>query len=281
MNNCEKETAYLKKLAIDIRIETIRMIAHTGKGHIGGSMSLAEVLAVLYGVELHIDPQNPKWEARDRLVLSKGHCGPALYAALALTGFFPLEWLKTMNQMNTRLPSHANALLTPGVDVSTGSLGQGLSVAVGMALAAQLQKREFDIFCILGDGECQEGQIWEAALYAGSHKLNHLIILIDRNKRQCTGYVNEITNLDPYKEKWLAFGFHTHEVNGHQVEEIQKAIQKARKEQGPVVIILNTEKGKGCSFAENLRNNHSIPVTQQQMEEAVEKLLRQRKEVYI
>lgn len=281
MNNCEKETAYLKKLAIDIRIETIRMIAHTGKGHIGGSMSLAEVLAVLYGVELHINPQNPKWEARDRLVLSKGHCGPALYAALALTGFFPLEWLKTMNQMNTRLPSHANALLTPGVDVSTGSLGQGLSVAVGMALAAQLQKREFDIFCILGDGECQERQIWEAALYAGSHKLNHLIILIDRNKRQCTGYVNEITNLDPYKEKWLAFGFHTHEVNGHQVEEIQKAIQKARKEQGPVVIILNTEKGKGCSFAENLRNNHSIPVTQQQMEEAVEKLLRQRKEVYI
>lgn len=281
MNNCEKETAYLKKLAIDIRIETIRMIAHTGKGHIGGSMSIAEVLAVLYGVELHVDPQNPKWEARDRLILSKGHCGPALYAALALTGFFPLEWLKTMNQMNTRLPSHVNALLTPGVDVSTGSLGQGLSVAVGMALAAQLQKREFDIFCILGDGECQEGQIWEAALYAGSHKLNHLIVFVDRNKRQCTGYVNEITNLDPYKEKWISFGFCTFEVNGHQVEEIQKAIHAARKEQGPVVIILNTEKGKDCSFAENIKNNHSIPVSWQQMEEAVEKLLRQRKEVYI
>jgi len=249
------------------------MIGAVGKGHVGGSMSIADAMAVLYGKVMRYDPANPNWELRDRLVFSKGHSGPALYAALTIKGFFPNEWLASMNQVGSNLPSHVHARLTPGVDASTGSLGQGLSVAVGMALADQLDRRDTYVFCVMGAGECQEGQVWEAAMFAGNHILNHLVVLVDSNKRQCSGELKDINDLGNLGRKFNDFGFDVLEVNGHDVAQIEMAIRKAKGSHiRPTVIILDTIKGKGCSFAEQMKDNHNIPAGPQQVSTAVEVL---------
>lgn len=268
-----QETEELKQFAAEIRIQTIRQMAVRGFGHMGGAMSICDLLSVLYGKQMKYDAGNPEWEGRDWLVCSKGHAGPAVYAALALKGFFPMEWLDTLNQPGTRLPSHCDHLKTPGIDVTTGSLGQGLSVAAGVALAKKTDGKENTIYCIIGDGESQEGQNWEALMFAAQQKLDHLILFIDNNRQQLDDRTERICNMDSLKEKLESFHWDTREVCGHDVAAVNEAIQEAKKTEGrPHAIVLDTIKGKGCTFAENKRKNHHITVTEEQAAEALEAL---------
>ena len=271
----EQERASLEAFAKQIRSQVMISIASFGKGHVGGSLSIADVLAVLYGKEMNVDPKNPGWEDRDRIVLSKGHSGPALYAALALKGYFPLDMLTTLNQNGTSLPSHADRLKTPGVDMSTGSLGQGASTAVGLALADKNDGRDIYTYLILGDGECQEGQVWESVLFAGQHKLNNLITFVDANKKQLDGYVKDICDMGSLADKFAAFGYNVMETeDGHDVGQIDNAIEKAKEcRTKPSAIILNTVKGKGVSRYENMFSNHSAAVTKENLEEALGELI--------
>jgi transketolase len=260
----------LERFALEIRIETIRAIGHLGFGHLGGAMSVVEVLAVLYGGVMKIDPANPGWEGRDWLVCSKGHAGPAVYSTLALKGYFPLSMLKTLNTPGTRLPSHCDKNLTPGVDMTTGSLGQGSSAAAGIALGNRLKGRNNKTFLILGDGELQEGQVWEAALFAAQQKLDNLIAFVDYNKQQLDGYVRDINNLGDVRAKFESFGWHAREVDGHSIEQIWEAVEAAGEvKDQPSVIVLHTVKGKGCSFAEGIVDNHHMIVNEQQIKESL------------
>ncbi|HZK53314.1 MAG TPA: transketolase [Desulfosporosinus sp.] len=271
MNNLQKNN--WEQFAINIRIETLRAIGHLGFGHVGGSMSIVDTLAVLYGGVMKVDPQNPKWEDRDMLVVSKGHAGPAVYTSLALKGFFPIEDLLTLNQGKTHLPSHCDMNLTPGIDMTTGSLGQGSSLAVGMALGNRMDGRDNTTYLILGDGEMQEGQVWEAITFAAHQKLENLITFVDYNKQQLDGYTKDVNDMGDIAEKFRTFGWNAQAIDGHDVQMIYEAIQNAKKAKGqPSAIILNTIKGKGCSFAEGSLNNHHIPVTQEQIEEAIKQL---------
>ncbi|AKI97424.1 transketolase [Kosmotoga pacifica] len=266
----EKEMKELEIFATKIRIETLRELGYLGFGHIGGAMSIVELLAVLYGKVMKYDPNNPKWEGRDWFVMSKGHAGPSLYATLALKGFFPMEWLKTLNQGGTDLPSHADRNHTPGIDMSTGSLGQGISMGIGIALGHKLNNRDNYVYVLLGDGECQEGQVWEGALYAGNTKLDNLIVFIDYNKQQLDGYIDKINSLGDLRAKWEMFGWHAQEVDGHNIAEIYEAIQKAKETKGKSsVIVLHTIKGKGCTFAEGIELNHHMKFTKEQVDEAI------------
>lgn len=260
----------LNIFATKIRIETIRQIAIRGFGHIGGAMSICDVLAVLYGDVMKIDPHNPKWEERDWFICSKGHAGPAVYSALALSGFFPIEELKTLNQHGTNLPSHCDRTKTLGVDVTTGSLGQGLSAATGVALGHTIDKSDSYTYVILGDGECEEGQVWEAASYAAQKKANNLIAFVDSNKQQIDGYTKDINNLGDICKKFEDFGWYALNIDGSKVGEIEDAIEKAKaQKEKPSMIILNTRKGEGCSFAENTLNNHHIVVSMDMADEAI------------
>ncbi len=220
--NKERE---LIEFAIHIRMESLKSIASIGVGHIGGTLSIAEVLSVLYGAVLKYDAQNPKWEERDYFVLSKGHAGPGLYATLALKGFFPMEMLSTLNQPGTNLPSHADRLKTPGVDMSTGSLGQGASSAAGIALGLKLKKLPNRVYVIVGDGECNEGQIWEMALFANHYKLDNLILFVDANKQQIDGFTKDVLDLGDLAKKYSEFGWFTQSIDGHNVREIYSAIE--------------------------------------------------------
>lgn len=268
-----QEVQKLEEFAREIRIETLKQFGNLGFGHVGGAMSIIELLAVLYGKVMRIDPKNPKWEERDWLVLSKGHAGPALYSTLALKGYFPLEMLKTLNQGGTNLPSHADRNLTPGVDMTTGSLGQGLSTGLGVALGHRMNKKDNYVYIVLGDGESQEGQIWEGVLFGGNAKLDQMIVFVDYNKQQLDGYVDDINPLGNLKEKWEAFGWHAQEVDGHSVEEIYAAIAQAKAAKGQSsVIILHTIKGKGCNFAEGIEFNHHMRFKPEQIEAAIEAL---------
>ena len=261
----------LRVIAEGIRLVTLQTFAGAGSGHVGGSMSVIEVLAVLYGSEMRIDPKNPDWPQRDRLVLSKGHAGPALYATLALRGFFPKEILSELNQNGTHLPSHCDRTKTPGVDMTTGSLGQGISAAIGMALGCRLNKSDSMTYLILGDGECNEGQIWEGAMFAAHHELDNLICFVDRNKQQLDGYTKEVLDMGDIGAKFAAFGWHVQNVNGHDCGAIQAAIQVAKEAKGvPSCIVLNTEKGYGCKFSEGVCPNHHQSFSQIQMEEAID-----------
>jgi len=252
---------FMRKLAADVRKETIQAMALIGFGHIGGSMSIADVLAVLYGGVMRIDPQNPQWEERDMLILSKGHCGASLYAALALTGYFPLDDLKTLNGPNTNLPSHCDRLKTKGVDMSTGSLGQGISTAIGIALGNRLKKIENYTYVILGDGELQEGQVWEGVQFAAHRGLDNLIVFVDNNQKQLDGKLEDICKPFDLKAKFEAFGFYCLKVKGYDVEEIYSAIADAWKTTGkPTAIILETFKGIGCCFAEEADFNHYMAI---------------------
>ena len=233
-------------------------------------MSIVETLAVLYGEVMRIDPEKPQWEERDWLVMSKGHAGPALYAALALKGYFPMDELKTTNKPGTRLPSHCDRNRTIGVDMSTGSLGQGMSSAIGIALGNRLDGRDSTTYLILGDGECQEGQVWEGALFAGHHQLDNLIAFVDYNKQQLDGYTRDICDLGDIAGKFQEFRWHTQEVDGSHVEEIFESVEKAKTVRGmPSLIVLHTQKGKGCTFAEGVLYNHHMKFTEAQIDEAI------------
>lgn len=260
----------LRRFAAEIRLETLVELKARGFGHVGGAMSIVETLAVLYGDVMRLRPENPQWPERDWLVLSKGHAGPALYAALALKGYFDLEELKTLNQPGTRLPSHCDRLKTPGIDMTTGSLGQGISTAIGAALGNRLQGRDSYVYCIAGDGELDEGQIWEGALAAAQFKLDHMVLFVDHNQQQLDGYLWEVMDLGDICAKFASFGWHTQQVNGHDVTEIRNAIRCAQAVSGqPSVIVLETKKGKGCTFAEGVKSNHHVAFTAEQIDEAI------------
>ena len=257
----KKEIAQLKAFAAEIRIGILEQLRAKGVGHAGGTMSLAELLAVLYGKEMRYQPENPNWADRDRLICSKGHAGPAQYATLALKGFFPYDQLVTLNQPGTILPSHCDHKKTPGVDMTTGSLGQGVSLAVGSAVACKLQGRDSRVFVVIGDGECNEGQVWEAAMFAAAHKLDNMVWILDNNKKQLDGTVAEILDTGDLAEKFAAFGFNTVRIDGHDVEAIYDTIHDYDHTCGkPQMIVLDTVKGKGVADIEAMPSNHSITV---------------------
>lgn len=265
----------MRRLSADIRIQTIRALAAAGYGHIGGSMSIADALGALYGGVMNIRPGEPEWEDRDFLVLSKGHCGPALYATLALLGYFPVEELKTVNRGGTRLPSHCDRLRTPGVDMSTGSLGQGMSSAEGIALGNRLKGLSSYTYCILGDGECQEGQVWEGAELAAQLKLDHLIVLVDENKKQLDGPVDAVRTGQDLAAKWRAFGWRVERVAGWDAGAIAEAVERAKAHPGvPTTLILDTLKGLGADFAEAAAFNHYMVISPETAEAAVREIER-------
>ena len=271
----DKETeAYLKNQAKEIRKLTIEEIATLGSGHIGGAMSIVDLLALLYFHRMKIDPQKPRWEDRDQLVVSKGHSGPAVYAALALKGFFPKDWLNTLNKGGTSLPSHCDRNKTPGIDMTTGSLGQGFSAAIGIALGLRMDKKSSTVYTIIGDGESNEGQIWEGAIFAGCQKLSNLIAFTDYNKQQLDGFTKDILDLGDLAAKWTAFGWFTQEVDGHDISALDAAIEKAlTQKEKPSMIVMHTIKGKGCNFAEGLEKNHSMAFDMEKAKEAIAALI--------
>lgn len=241
----------LAAIAQKLRKHVIRMTCAAASGHPGGSLSAADIITALYFYKLRHDPKKPHWEDRDRFVMSKGHAAPILYAALAEAGYFPVVYLKTLRQVGSSLQGHVDMLSLPGIEMSTGSLGQGLSAANGMALAGRLDKKDYRVYCLLGDGECQEGQIWEAAMTSAHKKLDNLTAIIDYNKYQIDGRVEDIKNLAPFHKKWEAFGWNVLSCDGHNFEEILSAFEKAEKHKGqPTIIIADTIKGKGVSFME-------------------------------
>ena len=259
----------LRVFAECIRLVTLQTLESFGAGHIGGSMSIVETLAVLYGGALRCDPNNPQWEGRDRLVLSKGHAGPALYATLCLRGFFPKEMLSELNKGGGRLPSHCDRNKTPGVDMTTGSLGQGISAAIGMALGNRMNGSDSITYLIMGDGECNEGQVWEGAMFAAHHKLDNLIAFVDCNKQQLDGYTKDVLDMGDIGEKFKAFGWFVQKVDGHDTGAILDAVEAAKAHKGsPSVIILDTIKGYG-TFAAGLENNHHMSLTKEQIEDAI------------
>jgi transketolase len=251
----------LDALAREFRYVVTDAICRSGSGHIGGVMSLVEIVITLYYRVMRIRPEDPSWPERDRLVLSKGHAGPIVYTALAYKGFFPKAWLATVNQNGTRLPSHMDQILTPGVEMTAGSLGQGLSAACGMALAAKLDGKRHRVFCIIGDGESDEGQIWEAAMFAGHRRLDNLTVICDYNKMQIDGTTQEILNLEPLADKWRAFGWEVFEIDGHDWGAIYDTLAQADAVTGkPAMILAHTIKGKGNRETENLVDCHNVKV---------------------
>ena len=249
----------LEAFALDIRIGTVECIKSRGFGHIGGSLSVCDALAVLYGAIMNVDPKDPKKPDRDKLVSSKGHAGPAVYATLALKGYFPYETLFTLNQPGTHLPSHCDRKLTTGVDMTTGSLGQGTSAAVGLALGDKLQGRNSRTFLFVGDGEADEGQVWEAAMFTAAKNLTNLVWLVDWNKKQLDGYVKDILDPFDFQKKFEAFGFDAVTVDGGDVEQIYEALSKEPGDK-PIAIILDTVKGAGVKQIEETLSNHSMNV---------------------
>lgn len=258
----------LEIFAAELRKTALHMIACAGSGHVGGSMSAADLIAVLYGAQMRYRPQEPDWSMRDRLVMSKGHSGCIVYAALEKKGFFPVEWETTMNQLGTNLPSHCDRTKTPGIDMSSGSLGQGLSAAAGIAFANMLNGRDVYTYCVLGDGECQEGQVWEALMFCGYRRIPNLIAFIDRNGKQVDGELKDILPIDGIDAHARLFGWHTQTVDGNDVGQLMGAIDAAKRQSGPALIVMNTIKGKDCSFAEQLYFNHGISVSPEQLAEA-------------
>lgn len=247
----------LEETALDLRRLIIDMIYEAGSGHPGGSLGIIDVLTCLYYEHMRHDPQNPKWDKRDRVIMSKGHCCPALYAVLAKTGYFPVEELKTLRKINSRLQGHPDLRKTPGVEFNGGSEGQGLSGAVGMALAGKIDGSKHRIYCIIGDGENQCGQIWEAAMAASHYRLDNLVGILDRNGLQIDGPTEEIMSVEPAAERWRAFGWNVLEIDGHDYEEILAAFEKAQRVPGkPTMIIAHTIKGKGVSYMEGTLSFH-------------------------
>ncbi len=262
-------------ITTQMRADIIRMLAAAGSGHPGGSLSACDILAVLYFDKMNVDPENPDWPDRDRLVLAKGHAAPALYAALAGCGYFPREDLVTLRKSSSYLQGHPNMQTTPGVDMSTGSLGQGLSVANGMALAGRLDHKDYWVYCIMGDGEIQEGQVWEAAMSAGHYGLDHLIAFVDHNHLQIDGNNDEVMTVNPIEDKFRAFGWDVMTIDGNDLEAVSDAVDsaKAKLNGRPTLVVAETVKGKGVSFMENQVGWHGVAPTAEQAEAALKELL--------
>lgn len=263
----------LANIATDIRIGAIDQVYEAQSGHPGGSLSCADILAVLYFNQMNIDPKQPNSPARDRFVLSKGHCTPALYATLARKGYFDKELLKGFRKIESNLQGHPDMNKVPGVDMTTGSLGQGLSTAVGMAIGSKMDSAGCRVYCLVGDGEIEEGQIWEAAMSASKNKLDNLCVIVDHNGLQIDGKVEEVAGLVDIKEKFESFGFYVLEIDGHNIEEIIYSLEAARSKKGmPTAIIANTIKGKGVSFMEGQADWHGKAPNKEQYEEAINEL---------
>lgn len=263
----------LKILAEELRLMALQTVNYAHSGHLGGSLSVIDILTDLYFNEMNINTDNPRWEERDRLVLSKGHCTPALYSVLAKRGFFPVEELRNFRTISSFLSGHAEMNLVPGVDMSTGSLGQGLSAAVGMAIAGKIAQKDYTVYAILGDGEVQEGQVWEAAMAAPNYQLDNLIVFIDNNNLQIDGELKEVMSPYPINDKFKAFGWEVRQIDGHNFEEIESAVLAAQGLQGkPVLILARTVKGKGVSFMENNAYWHGKVPDQEQFKKAVNEI---------
>jgi len=264
----------LKRLATQLRIEIVRMIGSAGSGHPGGSLSEVEVLTALYFNVMRHDPRNPQWPDRDRFILSKGHGCPALYAVFAEAGYLDPATLGTLRKLGSPLQGHPDRRMLPILEASTGSLGNGLSVGIGAALAARLDQRDFHTSVMVGDGELQEGQIWEAAMYAGFHKLANLTCIVDYNRQQLDGWLKDILDPAPVADKFRAFGWHTVQVDGHDFQQLLPALQQAREGKGgkPVCMVANTIKGKGVSFMENNAEWHGMAPKPEQVAKAVQEL---------
>ena len=275
-----QEKKQLMATACKVRMNAIRGVHAAKAGHPGGSLSAADLFTYLYFKEMNIDPANPKWAERDRFVLSKGHTAPGLYATLALRGFFPVEDLDSLRQIGSHLQGHPNMNLTPGVDMSTGSLGQGISAAAGMALAAKYQKKDCRVYTLLGDGEIQEGQVWEAMMLAAHYKLDNLCVIIDNNGLQIDGKVSDVMSPYPIPEKLRAFGFEVVEIDGHDFDQIEAAFDQARATKGkPFGIVMKTTKGKGVSYMENQAGWHGKAPNDEEYETAMKELSAQLAEV--
>lgn len=263
----------LKEQAKKIRKDIVTMIGQAKSGHPGGSLSAAEIVTYLYFEEMKINPADPKWEDRDRFVLSKGHAAPVLYAALAHKGYFPIEELSTLRKINSHLQGHPDMRKVPGVDMSTGSLGTGFSAAVGIALACQLDQRDSYVYTMLGDGELQEGQVWEAAMAAAHYKLDHLIAFVDNNGLQIDGNIDDVMSPNPIDAKFAAFGWHVLIIDGHNFQQIAEAVAKAKAEKGrPTMIVAKTVKGKGVSYMENQAGWHGSAPSEEQVTQALTEL---------
>lgn len=272
-NKFNLSTAELKEMAKKLRRHVITMTATAGSGHPGGSLSAADIITALYFKVLCYDHENPQWSDRDRFILSKGHAAPILYAALAEAGYFPVAELATLRKLDSRLQGHTDRKFTPGVEMSAGSLGMGLSFAIGVALAARLDSKTYRTYVLLSDGECEEGQTWEAALSAAHFKLDNLTAVVDCNGMQLSGWTRDIMNLEPFTRKWQAFGWHTIDIDGHDFDQILSACQRAKKVKGkPTVIIARTIKGKGVSFMENNVAFHGKAPTWEEAARALKEL---------
>jgi transketolase len=272
-NKFNLSTTELKEMAKKLRRHVITMIATAGSGHPGGSLSAADIITALYFKILRYSPENPQWPERDRFILSKGHAAPILYAALAEAGYFPVAELATLRKLDSRLQGHADRKFTPGVEMSAGSLGMGLSFGVGVALAARLDTKSYRTYVLLSDGECEEGQTWEAALSAAQFKLDNLTAIVDCNGIQLSGWTCDIMNLEPLTRKWQAFGWRTIDIDGHDLDQILFACQRAEETKNrPTIIIARTIKGKGVSFMENNVAFHGKAPTHEEAERALKEL---------
>ena len=269
----EAKIQELKKLATEVRLGILEGVHAAASGHPGGSLSIADILTYLYFEEMNVDPANPKWDDRDRFVLSKGHCAPALYTVLALKGYFPREEIANLRQIDSFLQGHPDMKGTPGVDMSTGSLGMGISTACGMALAAKLNGKSYRTYTIVGDGESQEGQVWEAAMFAAHYKLDNLCLIIDWNNLQIDGKITEVMDPTPHDKKLEAFGFHVISIDAHDFNQIEAALNEAKTVVGkPTAIIAKSVKGKGVSFMEDQASWHGSAPNDEQYAQAVAEL---------
>ena len=269
----KSELLELKKTACNVRLWTIEGVFNAKSGHPGGSLSAADIMTYLYFKEMNVDPKNPKDPKRDRFVLSKGHCCPSLYAALALKGFFPTDEIKSLRHIGAMLQGHPDMKHTPGIDMSSGSLGQGVSAACGMALAAKFDNKDYRVYTVLGDGECEEGQVWEAAMFAAHNKLDNLVIFVDQNGLQIDGAVEEVCGIEPLDKKFESFGFEVAKIDGHSFEDIEAALNKAKTVKGkPFAILAKTVKGKGVSFMEDQVGWHGKACNDEEFKLAVKEL---------
>lgn len=259
------------EVARQLRVKILQMIHAAKSGHPGGSFSVLEILMTLFGDVMRFDPDNPEWEDRDRCILSKGHGVPALYAVLAECGFFPKDWLMSFRQLGSPLQGHPDRFRMPAVEAATGSLGQGLSIAQGIALAGKVDRKDYRVFCVMGDGEIQEGQVWEAAMSAPKFKLDNLTAVIDYNHGQIDGRTDDVMNLEPLMDKWRSFNWHTLEVDGHHREDLKAALKKTKKD-SPTLIVAHTIKGKGVSFMEGGIDWHGVAPNDDELARAMKEL---------
>lgn len=263
----------LEEIAKRVRINILRMLTKAGSGHTGGSLSAVDVAVAIYFSRMDFNPADPFWKDRDRFILSKGHAAPLLYAVMAEAGYFPMEILDNLRQIESPLQGHPCCKSLPGVEVSTGSLGQGLSVANGMALGLRLDRNTARVYCILGDGELQEGQVWEAAMTSAHYRIDNLCAVVDNNGLQIDGYVKDVMNIEPLRDKWLSFGWYVIEIDGHNMQEILNALDEAEEIKGrPTVIIAHTIKGKGVSIFEGKAEYHGVAPSAEELEKALKEL---------